>query len=281
MRASQFLQQFKLDVRQKLGKEHIIPDALSHLANAIPTPTDPHYLELDALYIYNTTLIEIHLQLVSQILAKYDSDPCWARLHQQIRANHDLGINAAALPFILGFPPATDADLYLALRPESGEPTNLIEDFVALKNPIVDSPAPDKSKLLYHVNKLTDVNYFCVPSSVAPNILAIAHGEGHPGFARCYEIISYSWFVRGLTKLLRSFIRHCSQCLALQTKQHPPYDSLQLIESPPIPFFILTLDFVLAMPVSKEGYNVLMSVTCKFSKRITLIEGVDTWTAKQ
>ena len=24
-----------------------------------------------------------------------------------------------------------------------------------------------------------------------------------------------------------------------------------------------------------------MSVTCKFSKRITLIEGVDTWTAKQ
>ena len=35
VRASQFLQQFKLDVRHKSGKEHIVPDALSRLASAI------------------------------------------------------------------------------------------------------------------------------------------------------------------------------------------------------------------------------------------------------
>lgn len=150
-----------------------------------------------------------------------------------------------------------------------------------LKDPIVDSPAPDKSKLLYHVNKLTGVYRLCVSPSVAPDIPAIAYGEDHPGFACCYKIISRSWFVRGLTKLLRSFIRHCPQCLALQTRRHPPYGSLQPIKSPPVPFFTLTLDFVLALPVSKEGFNALMSVTCKFSKRITLIEGVDTWTAEQ
>lgn len=75
VRASQFLQQFRLDVRHKPGKEHIIPDALSRLANATPTPTDPHYSELDALYIYNITLIKIHPHLVSRILAGYDSDP--------------------------------------------------------------------------------------------------------------------------------------------------------------------------------------------------------------
>lgn len=281
VQASQFLQQFRLDVGHKPEKEHIIPNALSHLANATPTPTDPYYSELDALYIYNTTLIEIHPHLISRILAGYDSDLWWARLHQQIRSNHNLGVNAVALPFILGFPPAKDADPYLAPRPESGEPTNLAEDFAALKDPIVDSPAPDKSKLLYHVNKLTGVHRLCVPPSVAPDILAIAHGEGHPGFARCYKIISRSWFVKGLTKLLCSFIRHCPQCLALQTRRHPPYGSLQPIESPPVPFFTPTLDFVLALPVSKEGYNALMSVTCKFSKRITLIEGVDTWTAEQ
>ncbi len=44
---------------------------------------------------------------------------------------------------------------------------------------------------------------------------------------------------------------------------------------------MLTLDFVLTLPVSKKGYNTLMSVTCKFSKRVTLIEGKDTWTAKE
>lgn len=81
VRASEFLQQFKLDVKHKPGKEHIIPDALSRLANATPTPTDPHYSELDALYIYNTTLIEIYPHLVSRILAGYNSDPWSAQLH--------------------------------------------------------------------------------------------------------------------------------------------------------------------------------------------------------
>lgn len=45
-------------------------------------------------------------------------------------------------------------------------------------------------------------------------------------------------------------------------------------------FFILTLDFVLALPLSKEKHNAIMSVTCKFSKRVTLIEGTDTWSAE-
>ena len=44
---------------------------------------------------------------------------------------------------------------------------------------------------------------------------------------------------------------------------------------------MLMLDFVLALPVSKESYNALMSVMCKFFKRITLIESKDTWTAKE
>lgn len=46
-------------------------------------------------------------------------------------------------------------------------------------------------------------------------------------------------------------------------------------------FFMLTLDFVLALPLSKEGYNALILVTCKFFKRITLIEGKNTWTVKE
>lgn len=48
-----------------------------------------------------------------------------------------------------------------------------------------------------------------------------------------------------------------------------------------MPFFTLTLDFVLALPLSKEKYNAIISVICKFSKRVTLIEGADTWLAEQ
>ncbi len=279
VRASQFLQQFKLEVRHKPGKEHIIPDALSRLASSNTGHADPQHSELDALFAYNTTLVELHPTLISRILAGYEADPWWARLQQQIQSNDELGADATTLPFVVGSTPLTDSDPYLAPRPE-GEEYVQPSTLPALETP-EGLPRPDKAKLLYHVNRLTNVHRLCIPPSVATDILGIAHGEGHPGFSRCFEIISRSWFIRGLTKLLRSFIRHCPECLALQTRRHPPYGSLQPIESPPVPFFTLTLDFVLALPLSKEGYNAIMSVTCKFSKRVTLMEGADTWSAEQ
>lgn len=44
--------------------------------------------------------------------------------------------------------------------------------------------------------------------------------------------------------------------------------------------FILTLDFLIALPVNKKSYNTLMSMTCKFSKRVILIESKNTFTVE-
>ena len=278
--ASQFLQQFKLNVRHKPGKEHIIPDALNRLASTNSPPTDARHSELDALFVYNIKLIKIHPTLMSQILAGYDANPWWARLRLQIQRNIDLGMDAAALSFVLDSASPTDADLYMNPHPESDESPVTDAFSIQRESAIDELPAPDKSKLLYHVSKLISVHRLCIPPLVAPDIFAIAHREGHPGFSRCYEIIARSWFIRGLTKLLWSFIRHCPQCLALQTRRHPPYGSLQPIQSPPVPLFTLTLDFVLTLPLTKEKFNAIMSVTCKFSKRVTLIEGTNIWSAE-
>lgn len=75
VKAFQFLQQFKLDVCYKPDKKHIILDTLSRLASSNISIADFFYLELDTLYVYNTTLIKIHPNLVFQILAGYNSDP--------------------------------------------------------------------------------------------------------------------------------------------------------------------------------------------------------------
>lgn len=59
----------------------------------------------------------------------------------------------------------------------------MTKDFATLKNHFeLEALVEDKTKLLYHVNKLTGVYRICIPSSVAPDVLAIDHGEGHPGF---------------------------------------------------------------------------------------------------
>ena len=100
VRASQFLQQFKLDVRHKPGKEHIIPDTLSRLASSNIGTIEPSYSELDALFFYNTTLVEIYPTLVSRIIAGYNADAWWSRLQIQVQANEDLGVNKASFPFV-------------------------------------------------------------------------------------------------------------------------------------------------------------------------------------
>jgi hypothetical protein len=65
------------------------------------------------------------------------------------------------------------------------------------------------------------------------------------------------------------------------TRRHTPYRSLQPIPAPLAPFHTISIDFILALPLSYSDCNCVMSVTCKMSKRITLIPGKDTWTAAQ
>lgn len=276
VRASQFLTQFHLIVRHKPGKEHIIPDALSRQASANNLGHDPKYFKLHAMFVYHTTLVQINLKLVKRILDGYASNKGWSKIRKQVLDNKKLEVDKALLPFVLADAQPSDLDPYFQPRPEPPENTAPEPNSVSPSETQSGVLGPDISRLIFHLDRLTGVRRLCIPSSVAPELLAIAYGEGHPGFSRCHEIISRSWFIRGLTKVLRSFIRHCPQCLALQTRRHAPYSSLQPIQLPPVPFFTLTLDFVLALPVSKKSYNALMSVTCKFSKRVTLIEGKDT-----
>lgn len=210
-----------------------------------------------------------------------------------------MGPDVTLPPFILGKVPTSDSDPYFGPRPETTTNASSSEPWSEkpIAQPKISNPSKnsavlqgeyesyDRSSgnryteddLLYHVDRITGVYQLCIPPAVATDIIAIAHGEGHPGFAHCREIVSRSWFIKGLTRLLRVYIQQCPNCLALQTRRHLPYRSLQPIQSPPVLFFTLTLDFILALSLSPKGYNALMSVTCKFSKRITLVPGKDTW----
>ena len=189
-----------------------------------------------------------------------------------------MGANASALLYVIDSTPPTDSNSYLTLRPESDKDFPLSS--IDIGEIPEEFPTSDKSKLLYHINKLTNVHHLCISPSVALDIRIVAHGEGYLRFSCCYKIIIDLWCISGLIKLLCAFIRYCCQCLALQTRWHASYDLLQTIESYFVPFFTLTIDFVLALPSSKEKYNALMSMTCKFSKQAILIKDADSWSAE-
>ena len=135
--------------------------------------------------------------------------------------------------------------------------------------------------LLFHINRMTGLQRLCIPSNLIQQILTLAHNNGHPGFQRCYVIVSSSWYIHGLVKHLRNFIRHCPECLILQTRRHAPYGSLNPISSPPVPFHTITIDFILALPLSDKGFDAAMSTSDKFTKRVTFTAGKTTWSARE
>ena len=258
VRASEFFQRFdKLDVKHKPGKENVVPDALSRLASSNSSTYAESRSELDALhcasfdaeipiYQYVATLVEMSEDFQKKILDGYAKDSSWRRIMQQIIDNEKLSENAANLRF------------------ERYDP----------------SKQGSKEFLIYHNDRITGHRRLCIPPSVVTEVLDIGHGDGHPGFARCYERIPSSWYIQSLSKMLREYLRHCPSCQVFQTRRHLPYGSMEIINSPPVPFHTLAMDFILGLPLTRDNEDCIMSVTCKFSKMVTLITGKTTFRAK-
>lgn len=50
--------------------------------------------------------------------------------------------------------------------------------------------------------------------------------------------------------------------------------------TPASPFLYTNARFCVCFPLTKEKFNAIISVTCKFSKRVTLIKSADTWSVE-
>ena len=125
----------------------------------------------------------------------------------------------------------------------------------------------------------------CIPKALESHIFRLAHDEcHHSGFHRTFHHISETLYLRKLTRHLQRYITHCPNCNLNQTKRHKPYGQLKPIQSPSIPFHTITLDFIVGLPLDGQppnDRNALLTITDKFSKRILLISGKDTWGAAE
>lgn len=121
VRALQFLCQFfKLEIRHKPSKEYIVPDALSRFASANTNLSsfDPEYSELDTLFTYITTLVDIHPDLIKRIINDYKANEWWSRLLHQVEDNKALDGNKAIFSFVKKILMLMDSDCYFTPRPK-------------------------------------------------------------------------------------------------------------------------------------------------------------------
>lgn len=141
------------------------------------------------------------------------------------------------------------------------------------------------NKLLFK-KKIDDNIFFvfrriCILSTIIKDILIMTHDSNHVNFHRIYEQTILKWYIQKLTKHFKVYLKHCSTCKINQIKRHKLYESLQLILSFLVSFHTLTINFELVLLEAYSDINNIMSIICKFSKRITVISEIDKWNATQ
>ena len=98
IRASEYLQRFRIEVRHKPGKTNIIPDALSRLASrSYRSETDESILDVEG---FPVSVVSVSEAFRKRLLEGYQ-EPRWARAIAMIKANDSLEENAAKIPYRL------------------------------------------------------------------------------------------------------------------------------------------------------------------------------------
>ena len=151
--------------------------------------------------------------------------------------------------------------------------------------PPVDSETPGiqfsiRDGLIYYT--CGDVRErLCIPAAIEGEVFRMAHDlANHGDFHRTYDRLSNSVYVRQMVKRLRLYIAHCPDCQVFKTVRHSPYGSLNPVVTLSIPFHTIAMDFVVDLPIV-DGSNVLLTMMCKFTRKVALEPGKDTWGSEE
>ena len=243
VQASEYLQRFWLDIHYKAGKTNIISDALSWLASCNRSQPNQEN-SLDALA----------------------SDAPWVYV-TLVKMNDN---------FRQRLLDAYNQDPHwVRIRQMVEDNEELEHNAAALSYKMIRG-------LIYFNNVSTMTLQLCISNNMEQEVFKLAHDElRHPRFAHTHEQLTEGLYIFNMSKQLQSYLHHCSQCQLNMTPHHRPYGSLQPIITPPQPFHTYTIDFIVALPKTKEGFNSVMSLTDKFSKAVTFIPGKTTWGGKE
>ena len=138
-----------------------------------------------------------------------------------------------------------------------------------------------RGELIYLVDAFDRRLRLCIPKGLEKDLFELAHDQlAHAGFHRAYNRLRATYFIRKLSRHLKRYIQHCRICQTHQTKRHAAYGELKPIETPPQPFHTVTIDFVLGLPTFDE-FDAALTVTDKFSKRVSIAPGKSTYTAAE
>jgi hypothetical protein len=117
--------------------------------------------------------------------------------------------------------------------------------------------------LLYHANKL------CVPaSSVCLLFLQEAHGGGlmrHIGVRKTEDVLAAHFFWLKMRHDVERYVSWCTTCNKVKSRLNP-HGLYMPLPIPSVPWEDISMDFVLGLPRTKRGRDIIFVVVDCFSK---------------
>ena len=139
-----------------------------------------------------------------------------------------------------------------------------------IKKIVTDIDFQLHDELIYHVKK--NIFKLCILSNCEQNVFKLTHddcfhAEHHRAYARLINVV----YVHKLFKKFTIYIRYCSICQLNQIKRHRFYDELTSLFISSIFFHTLIMNWVITFSNSKNEYDCILNVICKFNRKFQFI----------
>lgn len=276
IRASQFVSQYpSIRIIYRPGKHNVNADALSRLVK-LRTIHEPPPANDEGVYGFLTTVVGVSMSTLRLLEQGYAEDPHLRLIYDNIRKKMKLRDETVAAAnrndntAVVSFKEFSKID---KLAPEEVE-------YNGFQGRLLRGHT-----LLYINDPVTGHPRLCIPSNCHKTFFEAAHDKNvHAGYHKAYNLLRQHYYVKNLSRALRSYIQTCPSCQQNNTLRHKPHGQLQPITTPDYPFRMVTLDLIVKLPESKyrdTQYDTIMTITDKLSKMVTLILGRENWTAVQ
>jgi hypothetical protein len=129
-----------------------------------------------------------------------------------------------------------------------------------------------------------DMNRLIVPSvnSVFEYIMSVIHDSpfaGHGGVDKTTDQFNRYFVMENSARMIRDYVKHCDSCQRVKVVNRKPSGLLKPLDIPTRRWSHVSMDFVVHLPKTKNGFDSLFVVVDRFTKRAHFIPHYVTDTA--
>ena len=305
MRASIYLFQFRLNIRYRFDKRHVISNVLFRLS------TDKFFLDEnenlnlksyhddmknsfvnDQRLAYNDAFVSMFAVFRQQLIDDYVKKKTWTNLiamlislskrlklkkssqQKKVIINSSSDVVRQQSKAARQQSKAVNRRFFEKRKDNISQSVKVfnVEDFDIevfdnkFKKIYIDIVFEIDDELIYHIDER---RHLCISAACEQKVFRMTHDENqHSGRHRCYQRIVDTLYVFRLSRKLRLYIEHCSSCQLNQIKRHRLYEKLISIFSSSKSFHIIIMNFVVEL---SDIYDALLTVIDKFFRRVLTV----------